>query len=196
MVVDVAPPWCPGILGKEGGGHNHLYQFVDLDIATWTFSATNSGPPDVVLFPRQSVTFLANIKPIGADPGSSVFTNSSGGPLANWDRRAKAIMAASHTNGWTRHDLRRTGATMLGDMGELPDIIEAALNHVSIHSRLATTQNRSRYRPQVAAALRCFGGNVSLPIVPIGCAPLAFGARGLGLLVFVALRSSIPVTVF
>jgi hypothetical protein len=38
----------------------------------------------------------------------------------------------SGTTGWTRHDLRRTGATMLGEMGELPDIIEAALNHVSI----------------------------------------------------------------
>jgi len=42
----------------------------------------------------------------------------------------------------------------LGDMGELPDIIEAALNHVSIRSALAATYNRSRYRPQVAAALQ------------------------------------------
>ena len=43
---------------------------------------------------------------------------------------------------------------MLGEMGELPDIIEAALNHVSIRSPLAATYNRSRYRPQVAAALQ------------------------------------------
>ncbi len=43
---------------------------------------------------------------------------------------------------------------MLGEMGELPDIIEAALNHVSIRSALAATYNRSRYRPQVAAALQ------------------------------------------
>ncbi len=43
---------------------------------------------------------------------------------------------------------------MLGEMGELPDIIEAALNHVSIHSPLAATYNRARYRPQVAAALQ------------------------------------------
>jgi hypothetical protein len=39
-------------------------------------------------------------------------------------------------------------------MGELPDIIEAALNHVTIHSPLAATYNRSRYRPQVAMALQ------------------------------------------
>ena len=43
---------------------------------------------------------------------------------------------------------------MLGDMGELPDIVEAALNHTAIHSPLAATYNRSRYRPQVAAALQ------------------------------------------
>jgi hypothetical protein len=43
---------------------------------------------------------------------------------------------------------------MLGDMGEMPDVIEAALNHVSIRSTLAATYNRSRYRPAVAAALQ------------------------------------------
>jgi integrase len=74
--------------------------------------------------------------------------------LANWDKETKALQADSGTEGWTRHDLRRTGATMLGDMGELPDIIEAALNHAAIHSQLAATYNRSRYRPQVAAALQ------------------------------------------
>lgn len=43
---------------------------------------------------------------------------------------------------------------MLGEMGETPDIIEAALNHVAIRSRLAATYNQARYRPQVAAALQ------------------------------------------
>jgi hypothetical protein len=43
---------------------------------------------------------------------------------------------------------------MLGDMGVLPDIVEAALNRVIIRSPLAATYNRSRYRPQVADALQ------------------------------------------
>src|SRR6202034_1733933 len=72
----------------------------------------------------------------------------------NWDRETKALQEDSGTTGWTRHDLRRTGATMLGDMGELPDIIEAALNHVAIRSTLAATYNRSRYRPQVSAGVQ------------------------------------------
>jgi integrase len=87
-------------------------------------------------------------------PDALIFATETGGPLSNWDRETKQFMEASGTEGWTRHDLRRTGATMLGEMGELPDIIEAALNHVAIRSALAATYNRSRYRPQVAASLQ------------------------------------------
>lgn len=47
---------------------------------------------------------------------------------ATWTiRETKNMQEASGTEGWTRHDLRRTGATMLGELGEYPDIIEAAL---------------------------------------------------------------------
>jgi integrase len=102
----------------------------------------------------QAVTLLEARKLKGAKPSTLVFANSEGGRLQNWDRETKALMKASGTSGWTRHDLRRTGATMLGEMGETPDIIEASLNHVSIRSQIAATYNRSRYRPQVATALQ------------------------------------------
>jgi integrase len=88
------------------------------------------------------------------DPSALIFATSTGAPFGNSDRETKALQAVSGTEGWHRHDLRRTGATMLGEVGELPDIIEAALNHTSIRSPLAATYNRSRYRPQVAAALQ------------------------------------------
>ena len=151
---------------------------VDLDAATWTITTTKNGQPHTVPLPDQAVAFLAGIKQPDVAPGALVFGNSAGGPLANWDRQAKAIMAASGTEGWTRHDLRRTGATMLGEMGELPDIIEAALNHVSIRSPLAATYNRARYRPQVAAALQRLAD--ALDGIEQGAAqvvPLRFEAR-------------------
>ena len=34
---------------------------------------------------------------------------------------------------WTLHDLRRTVATRMADLGVQPHIIEAVLNHVSGH---------------------------------------------------------------
>jgi integrase len=127
---------------------------VDFEARTWTIPETKNGEPHVVPLSRQAVDLLQSCRPDNPAPSAAVFAVSTGSPVANWDRAAKAIQDASKTTGWTRHDLRRTAATMMGEMGELPDIIEAALNHATIHSALASTYNRSRYRPQVAAALQ------------------------------------------
>ena len=134
---------------------------VNLEARTWTITETKNGEPHVVPLPRQALDLLRSRLPADEagtpkrpDPNTLIFATSTGALLGNWDRETKALQEDSGTTGWTRHDLRRTGATMLGEMGELPDIIEAALNHVSIRSPLAAIYNRSRYRPQVAAALQ------------------------------------------
>ena len=127
---------------------------VDLKAATWSLPTTKNKQVHVVPLSRQALALLQARRPAGAKPSDLVFANSEGGTLQNWDRESKRIMEASRTTGWTRHDLRRAGATMLGEMGVMPDLIEAALNHVSIRSPLAATYNRSRYRPQVADALQ------------------------------------------
>ena len=134
---------------------------VDLDSGTWTIPKTKNKQPHVVPLSRQAADLLKSLLPTDKEgnptipkPDVLLFATQTGNALGNWDRETKAIMKASGTEKWTRHDLRRTGATILGNMGELPDIIEAALNHVAIRSQLAATYNRSRYRPQVALALQ------------------------------------------
>jgi integrase len=137
------------------------WQDVSIDARNWNITETKNGEPHTVPLSRQAMELLRSRLPADEagspqqpDPAALIFATSTGSPLGNWDRETKALQEASGTKGWTRHDLRRTGATMLGEMGELPDIIEAALNHVSIRSPLAATYNRSRYRPQVATALQ------------------------------------------
>ena len=127
---------------------------IDLTNGTWTVPGerTKNAESHTVPLSRQAIALLRTLGPGSTD--ELVFRTFTGSPIGNWDRETKALQEATGTKGWTRHDLRRTGATMLGEMGELPDIIEAALNHVSIRSPLAATYNRSRYRPQVAAALQ------------------------------------------
>jgi integrase len=134
---------------------------LNFESRSWTIIETKNGEPHTVPLSRQALELLRSRLPVDAsgspkqpDPAALIFSASTGAPLCSWDRETKTLQKASGTSGWTRHDLRRTGATMLGEMGELPDIIEAALNHVSIRSPLAATYNRSRYRPQVAAALQ------------------------------------------
>jgi hypothetical protein len=43
---------------------------------------------------------------------------------------------------------------MMCNLGVMPDIIEATLNHVTIRSHVATINNKSRDRPEVALALQ------------------------------------------
>jgi integrase len=126
----------------------------DLEAMTWSVRETKNDQPHTVPLSRQALALLEDIKPKEVARDTLVFATAAGTLLGNWDRETKAIHEVSKTSLWHRHDLRRTGATMLGEMGELPDIIEAALNHTSIRSPLAATYNRSRYRPQVATALQ------------------------------------------
>lgn len=127
---------------------------IDLDAGTWVLPVTKNGTAHVVPLSRQALDLLVSRRPANADPLALVFATPAGNSLSNWNPAARTIQVASGTMGWTRHDLRRTAATMMGEMGETPDIIEAALNHTSIRSPLASTYNKSRYRPQVAAALQ------------------------------------------
>jgi integrase len=55
---------------------------------------------------------------------------------------------------WTVHDIRRTAATRMADLGIAPHVIEAVLNHVSGHkSGVAGIYNRSTYEREKRAAL-------------------------------------------
>jgi integrase len=64
--------------------------------------------------------------------------------------------------GWTLHDLRRTFVTGLNNLGIEPHIIEAAVNHVSGAAKagVAGTYNRSRYAPQVRAAMKVWADHM------------------------------------
>jgi integrase len=55
---------------------------------------------------------------------------------------------------WVVHDIRRTVATRMADLGVQPHIIETVLNHHDGHRRgVAGTYNRSSYEREVRAAL-------------------------------------------
>jgi integrase len=62
---------------------------------------------------------------------------------------------------WTLHDLRRSTATKLADLGVQPHVIEQVLNHVSGHKGgVAGIYNRSSYEREVRAALALWADHV------------------------------------
>jgi len=79
--------------------------------------------------------------------------------FTSWARAKTAL--DQRLNGmasWTLHDLRRSAATMMAELGVLPHVIEAVLNHVSGHkSGVAGIYNRAKYADEMRAALQRYG---------------------------------------
>lgn len=82
-----------------------------------------------------------------------VFGTGAGG-FQGFTRAKAALDKASKVKGWRLHDLRRTVATGMGDLGVLPHVVEAVLNHVSGHKAgVAGVYNYALYNPEKRAAL-------------------------------------------
>jgi integrase len=161
------------------------WQDIDWQSRTWTISETKNDQPHFVPLSSQAIAFLSQIDGVNLLASALIFSTTSGAALSNWDRETKALQRTTQTDGWHRHDLRRTSATALGNLGVLPDIVEASLNHAAIRSTLASTYNRARYRPQVRDALQrladyldaiCEGGTQK--ILPFGTGGLEESLRG------------------
>ncbi|MGL1834947.1 tyrosine-type recombinase/integrase [Rhodocyclaceae bacterium SMB388] len=62
---------------------------------------------------------------------------------------------------WTPHDLRRTGATLMGTLGVRPDVIEKCLNHVE-QNRLVRIYQRQELKDEQREAWRLLGERLDL----------------------------------
>jgi integrase len=139
-------------LARRGEIAAARWRDVDLDAREWTIPDTKSGTSHRVPLSWQAVELLREMG--RGEPDALVFLGERGGALSNWARELRRIHAATGTSGRHRHDVRRTAATLLGELGVEPHIVEIALGHVDAHSRLASVYNRARYFRQVAEALQ------------------------------------------
>jgi integrase len=91
--------------------------------------------------------------------GEFVFGRRQGRPFGGWSLSKatldQRISAMGHKlEPWVIHDLRRSAATHMADLGVLPHVIEAVLNHVSGAKRgVSGVYNRSDYAAQKRTAL-------------------------------------------
>ena len=117
----------------------------------------NARPHDVPLSPQA----LAVLDEVSARAGrDSVFGRGASG-FSNFSASKANLDEASGVTDWTLHDLRRTCATRMADLGVQPHIIEAVLNHVCGHKGgVAGVYNRSVYAAEKRAALILWGQHV------------------------------------
>jgi integrase len=73
----------------------------------------------------------------------------------DWDRCKQELDQRTKIAPWRLHDLRRSAATHMAEIGVLPHIVEACLNHQSGHKAgIAGTYNRAKYAPEMRSALQ------------------------------------------
>jgi integrase len=74
--------------------------------------------------------------------------------FTRWVQDKRALDERSGVVNWMVHDIRRSVATKMADIGVQPHIIEAVLNHYSGHrAGVAGTYNRSPYANEIRSAL-------------------------------------------
>jgi integrase len=117
----------------------------------------NSRPHDVPVS-MQAKAVLAEIpEHVGRD---FVFGRGAAG-FSGFGKSKERLDEACGVADWTLHDLRRTMATRIADLGVQPHVIEAILNHVSGHKAgVAGVYNRSTYAKEKRAALDLWGAHV------------------------------------
>jgi integrase len=129
---------------------------VNLDKALISLPAErtkNSRPHDIPLSP--AALSILEARPLARS--ELVFTGGRYG-FGGWSNYKIALDARIAAKGaiapWRLHDLRRTAATRMAELGVLPHIIEAVLNHVSGHkSGVAGIYNRATYENEKRQAL-------------------------------------------
>ncbi|MGB6286341.1 MAG: tyrosine-type recombinase/integrase [Xanthobacteraceae bacterium] len=86
---------------------------------------------------------------------SSPFLFSDVQGYKDWDSAKIRLDKRLHIADWHIHDLRRTAATGMGELGVLPHVVEAILNHVSGHrAGVAGVYQRAKYIEPMRDALQ------------------------------------------
>lgn len=139
----------------------------DLDARTWTLPRERSknGVERTLPLPDDVVAILRGLDRFeGTD---FVFTCDGSGPVRGFplmkqrlDKRMSAALGEP-VKGWTLHDLRRSCASGMAEIGVAPHIVEAVLGHKSgIIKGVARVYNRFNYASEQRTALEAWARRV------------------------------------
>ena len=136
---------------------------LDWDAKTITLpgNRTKNGHPHTLPLSDRALSVL---KAIPRQERKNVFGSGQGG-YGGWSKSKEVIDDTCKVKDWTLHDLRRTAATRMADIGIQPHVIEAVINHVSGHKAgVAGIYNRSTYEPEKQAALKAWANHLAVAI--------------------------------
>ena len=129
------------------------------DLATWSIpsSKTKNRRPFALPLPPLARTLITAVP----TAGDLVFTTDGTHQVAVGSKIKRRLDAAMQIPPWRIHDLRRTAATGMAEIGIAPHIVEACLNHISGHKAgVAGVYNRAAYGPEKKAALERWAAHI------------------------------------
>ena len=138
---------------------------LNFETATWSIGPqrTKNGRPHDVPLSKEALIILVGTR---SYEGRDHVFGRGNGPFSGWSKAKVALdkriaaarlaldRKATPMPAWRIHDLRRTAATRMADLGVQPHVVEAVLNHVSGHkASVAGIYNRATYDTEKRAAL-------------------------------------------
>lgn len=164
------------------------WEEIDWQQRTWFIPAPKNKRPHTVFLSRFAIAQLEALKTIHSDTpwlyprriSANDQTQSDTGPLDSkamtrqisdrqrlrtpLSKRTQATTALCLPGGrWVPHDLRRTAATQMGELGVMPDVIEHCLNHTE-PNRMKRIYQRQEFRAEQANAWHILGEHLELLI--------------------------------
>lgn len=141
-----------GCRREEVGGMT--WSEFDLGAGTWTIPAARAKNhrEHTLPLPPAALAIIAEVERV--PNRDHLFGGGANHGFQRWSASKRELDARAGVTGWTVHDVRRTCATRMADIGIPPHVIEAVLNHQSGHKRgPAGVYNRSAYTTEVKRAL-------------------------------------------
>jgi integrase len=135
------------------------------DDGTWNLpgARTKNKKPHIVPLPPLACELIAGTM----SRGDLIFSTTGVTPVSGWSkmkRRLDELMvreARRDIEPWRLHDLRRTAATGMAEIGVAPHIVEAVLNHISgAKASVAGMYNKAQYAAEKKAALERWAAHI------------------------------------
>jgi integrase len=136
---------------------------IDLKEALWTLPGelTKNARPHQVPLSQEASRIISSLPQL-----DDLYVFPARGrkqqPFMGFNKGKLRLDAASGVEEWTFHDLRRTAATGMAQLGVPPHVVERVLNHVSgTFGGVAGIYNRFGYLPEMRAAMEAWDARVS-----------------------------------
>jgi integrase len=135
---------------------------LDLDRSTWTIPAqrTKNGRAHTLPLSALALDVIASTPPI---VGREYLFGPRAAGFTSWARPKRMLDArlGDQVRPWTLHDLRRSTATRMCDLGVMPHVVEQILNHHSGHrGGIVGVYNRSACEGPVKTALGMWANHI------------------------------------